>query len=381
MLAQRVSTVKPFLVMEVLERAQELERKGKNVIHLEIGEPDFDTPAKIGEAAAQALHDGHTHYTHSLGDLELREAVAQWYARRYGVSVTPDRVLLFSGTSPAMMLLFQALLDPGDETILSDPGYACYANFVAFAGGKPVYVPTAEDDGFQFDPDEVLRHVTPRTRALLINSPCNPTGILLSPERMRRLAASGPLVVSDEIYHGLTYDDGPEHSILEFTDNAVVINGFSKAFAMTGWRLGYLIVPSRLVRPMQILMQNFFISPNAAVQRAALAALRCCEEDVRIMREEYDKRRKILLAGLKDLGFRIPVEPKGAFYMLVNARHLGSDSLQLAFEILEQVQVGVTPGIDFGSQAEGFLRFSYANSVENIQEALRRLGTFIASRK
>ncbi len=380
MVAQRVSTVKPFLVMEVLERAQELERAGKNVIHLEIGEPDFDTPARVCEAAAQALNTGHTHYTHSLGDFELREEISLWYGRRYGVEVSPERVLLFSGTSPAMMLLFQALLEPGDETILSNPCYACYSNFVTFAGGRPVYVPTAEEEGFRFDPDDVLRHITPRTRALLVNSPSNPTGILLESDRMRRLAEAGPLVVSDEIYHGLTYGDGPEHSILEFTDNAVVINGFSKAFAMTGWRLGYLIVPAALVRPMQILMQNFFISPNAAVQRAAIAALRHCGEDVRAMRERYDERRRILLDGLKNLGFRIPVEPKGAFYALINARHLGQDSLKLAFEILEEVHVGVTPGIDFGSQAEGFLRLSYANSIENIREALSRLRVFIESR-
>ncbi len=380
MVAQRVSTVKPFLVMEILERAQELERAGKNVIHLEIGEPDFDTPARIGEAAAQALDTGHTHYTHSLGDFELREEIALWYKRRYGVEVSPECVLLFSGTSPAMMLLFQALLDPGDETILSNPCYACYSNFVTFAGGRPVYVPTTEEEGFRFDPDDVVRSITPRTRALLVNSPSNPTGILLEPDRMRRLAEAGPLVVSDEIYHGLTYGDGPEHSILEFTDNAVVINGFSKAFAMTGWRLGYLIVPAALVRPMQILMQNFFISPNAAVQRAAIAALRHCAEDVRLMRERYDERRRILLDGLKELGFHIPVEPKGAFYALINARRLGRDSLKLAFDILEEVQVGLTPGIDFGSQAEGFLRLSYANSIPNIREALSRLRVFIESR-
>lgn len=381
MFAPRVATVTPFLVMEVLERAKAMERQGEHIIHLEIGEPDFDTPQCINEAAMQALSQGHTHYTHSLGDLDLREAIVEWYANRYKVRVNPDQVLVFSGTSPAMMLLFNALLDTGDEVLLSDPCYACYPSFVRFAGGVPTFVPAEESDGFRFNPDETARRITPRTKAMLINSPCNPTGILLEPERMARLAALGPLVVSDEIYHGLTYDDGPENSILEFTDNAVVIGGFSKAFAMTGWRLGYLIVPPSFVRPLQILMQNFFISPNAAVQRAGIAALHKAGDAVCSMRAMYDERRLRILNGLKELGFSIPVEPKGAFYALVNARHLGQDSLALAFDILEKARVGVTPGIDFGSRAEGFLRFSYANSVENIDEALRRLKTYIAEKR
>jgi len=379
MFAERVSGITPFLVMEILERAKEMERAGDNVVHLEVGEPDFDTPACICDAAKLALGQGYTHYTHSLGDQDLREEVCAFFKRRYNVTVTPNRVLAFSGTSPAMMLLFSSILNPGDEVILSNPCYACYDNFVKFAGGVPREVLTEEEDGFQYRPEDVAANINSRTRAILINSPCNPTGILLEPERMRRMAELGTLIVSDEIYHGLTYDNAPEHSILEYTDNAVVIGGFSKAFAMTGWRLGYLIVPEHMTRSMQILMQNFFISPNAAVQRAGIAALRNGWDDAERMRLIYDERRKVLLSGLKKLGFNIPVEPKGAFYMLVNARHLGRDSLKLAFDILEKAKVGVTPGIDFGSQAEGFLRFSYANSFENIQEALRRLEGYIAS--
>jgi aspartate/methionine/tyrosine aminotransferase len=239
---------------------------------------------------------------------------------------------------------------------------------------------TEEEDGFQYRPEDVARQINGRTKAILINSPSNPTGILLEPERMRRMADLGTLIISDEIYHGLTYGDAPEHSILEYTDNAVVIGGFSKLYAMTGWRLGYLVVPENMVRPLQIPMQNFFISPNAAVQRAGIAALRQAGEDAARMRAIYDERRKMLLAGLRRLGFNIPVEPKGAFYMLVNARHLGQDSLKLAFDILEKARVGVAPGIDFGSRAEGFLRFSYANSFENIQEALLRLKGYIEKR-
>lgn len=380
MLANRMGEMSPFLVMEVLDRVKEMERRGINVIHMQVGEPDFDTPPCIIEANAKALAEGHTHYTHSLGDAALREAIAGYYLRRYKVSVDPGRILVFSGSSPAMMTLFSALLNPGDEVIVSNPAYACYKNFVRFPGGKVVETPTFEEEGFQFRPDDVKKSVSAKTKAILINSPCNPTGILLEPARMAELAGLGPLIVSDEIYHGLTYDNGPEHSILEFTDNAVVIGGFSKAWAMTGWRLGYLIVPQHLVRPLQILMQNFFISPNAAAQRAGIAALEKCDADVAKMRDIYNQRRVFMLDGLKKLGFHIPVEPRGAFYILINARHLGKDSLALAYDILEKAHIGVTPGIDFGTQAEGFLRLSYANSMENLAEGLRRLEGYIKSK-
>ena len=226
--ASRMENVTSFLVMDVLERAQELERAGTSVIHMEIGEPDFATPSCIVDAAKRALDEGFTHYTHSMGDLELREAVAEHYRNRYGASVAPGRVFVFPGTSPGMTMLFQALLDPGDEVILSNPGYACYSSLVRMAGGIPSEALTHEDDGFQFRPEDVARLITPRTKAILVNSPCNPTGILLEPERMKALAELGPLVISDEIYHGLTYGGGPEHSMLEFTDNAVIINGFSR---------------------------------------------------------------------------------------------------------------------------------------------------------
>ena len=366
--------------MEVLECAQKLEREGASIIHLELGEPDFDTPECIRQAAFKALDEGQTHYTHSLGDVELREHLCAYYKRRYGVGLHPDQVLIFPGSSPAMMVLFSALLDPGDEVILSNPGYACYPNFVRYAGGVPVWTLTHEEEGFQFRPEDVAKQISPRTRAVLINSPCNPTGIVLEPERMRALAELGPMIVSDEIYHGLTYGDAEEHSILEYTDNAVVIGGFSKAYAMTGWRLGYLIVPRDLVRPMQALMQNFFLSTNSAVQKAGIAALTCADEDVARMHATYDERRRFLLGELKRLGFNIPVEPMGAFYMLINARHLGSSSMELAFDLLEKAHIGITPGIDFGSQTEGFLRLSYANSIDNLAEAMRRLEAYIRQR-
>jgi len=378
-IANRAQEIQPFMVMEVLERAQELEARGERIIHLEIGEPDFPTPACIQEAMARAVKDGQTGYTHSLGILPLREAIALHYARQYGVKVTPDRVLVTAGTSPAMWMLFAMLLEAGDEVILSDPHYACYPNFIRFCGGRTVCVDVLEEDGFQFRPEDVRQKISPRTKAILINSPANPTGTLLSRERMAALAGLGPLVVSDEIYHGLVYD-GQEHSILEFTDRAVVFNGFSKAFSMTGWRLGYLIVPPEMVRPLQKMHQNFFISANAFVQAAGIAALQEGAPETARMRAVYDQRRRFLVPALRALGFGVACEPTGAFYVFANAKRFGADSKALAFEILEQAKVCVAPGIGFGRNGEGYLRFSYANSLENLTEGLRRLESFLARR-
>jgi aspartate/methionine/tyrosine aminotransferase len=240
-------------------------------------------------------------------------------------------------------------------------------------------VDVLEEDGFQFRPEEVKTRISPRTKAILINSPANPTGTLLSAERMAALAALGPLVLSDEIYHGLVYE-GREHSVLEFTDRAVVFNGFSKAFAMTGWRLGYVIVPPEMVRPLQKMHQNFFISANAFVQAAGVVALREALPDSERMRQAYDERRRFLVPGLRALGFGIASEPNGAFYVFANAKRFSTDSYAFAFELLERARVCVAPGVGFGKNGEGYLRFSYANSFENLAEALRRLEQYLAER-
>ena len=376
MASQRAEEISPFLAMEVLERARALEAQGIDIIHLEVGEPDFDVPQCVKEACARAVAEGHTHYTHSLGSLELREAICEHYRRSYGVAVQPDQVVVTSGTSPAMLLLFAALVESGDEVILSDPAYACYPNYVRFAGGVPVTVPVYEEDAFQYRPEAVRQRLTPRTRAILINSPANPTGNLLPADRMQALAELGPWIVSDEVYHGLVYE-GRERSILEFTDHAFVLNGFSKLYAMTGLRLGYLIAPREYVRPIQKMQQSFFICASSVAQQAGLAALTGAGEEVARMRATYNQRRQFMLQGLRALGFGITVEPTGAFYVFANARHLSTDSLKLAFDILERAHVGVTPGIDFGPHGEGYLRFSYANSLENIAEGLQRLGRYL----
>lgn len=378
--SERACEIPPFIVMDVLEAAQSLERRGVSVIHLEVGEPDFDTPECIKEAAYKAVRNGETHYTHSLGLPELREAICEHYHRQYGVTVTPDRIIVTSGTSPAMLLLFSALMNPGDEVIISDPHYACYPNFIRFLGGKPVRVPVFESEGFQYTSEAIRERITTRTKAIVINSPSNPTGNLLNPERMAEIASLGIPIISDEIYHGLVYEDR-EHSILEFSDRAFVLNGFSKAYAMTGWRLGYLIAPEEFIRPMQKIQQNLFISASAFVQKAGIAALRKAEPDVLRMRAIYDERRKFMIRRLRELGIGIRVEPTGAFYVLANIRAYSEDSYRMAFDILERAHVGVTPGIDFGPHGEGYLRFSYANSLENIREGMNRLERYLEAHK
>src|SRR4030067_672119 len=376
MVSKKAQEIPPFIVMDVLEKAQEVERNGEHIIHLEVGEPDFDTPECINEACYRAICEGKTHYTHSLGLIELREAIAEDTWKRYRVKISPEQILIASGTSPAMLLLFAALLEPGDEVILSNPYYPCYPNIIRFVGGSPVFVPVRGEDGFQYLPEMIEERLSPRVKGIMINSPSNPTGNVMEPERMMKIAGYSPFVVSDEIYHGLVYE-GEAHSILEFTDHAFVINGFSKLYAMTGWRLGYLIAPKEFIRPMQKIQQNLFISASSFSQWAELAGLKEARKDLERMRETYDQRRRYLIPRLRGLGFGITVEPTGAFYILANAKRFSLDSYALAFDILKEAKVGVAPGIDFGTGAEGYMRFCYANSLENIEEGMKRLGRYL----
>jgi (5-formylfuran-3-yl)methyl phosphate transaminase len=378
----RANDIPPFIVMDVLERSTQLAAQGKDIIHMEVGEPDFDTPECISQAAIQAIKDGRTHYTHSLGIMELREAVAADYGKLYGVEVDPERVMITAGTSPALLLLFSALLEPGQEVIISDPAYACYDNFINFVGGRSVRVPVREAEGFQYRPAEIGAAMGPDTKAIMVNSPANPTGQLLSAERMAAIAElapgkpGGPYIISDEIYHGLVYE-GEDHSILEFTDNAFVLNGFSKLYAMTGWRLGYVIAPANYMRPLQKMHQNFAICAPSMAQWAGVAALKEARPDAERMVARYAQRRRAIVDGLKELGFSIPVEPNGAFYVMTRCGHLEPDDYKLAFDILEKTGVAIAPGRDFGPGGHGYLRFSYCNSLENIKEGLARLGDYI----
>ena len=376
----RSQQMPPFIVMEVLERAKALEAQGHDIIHMEVGEPDFPPPEKVKLAAIAALERGETHYTHSLGIEPLRQAIAEHYRQKYSVSVYADQVIVTQGTSPALLLVLCSLLDPGDEVILANPAYACYANFIRYIGGVAVELPVRAENGFNLDPDEVQKQITPKTKAILINSPANPTGTLVPPETMQQLAELGPPVISDEIYHGLVYGD-KERSMLEFSSDVFVLNGFSKYYAMTGFRLGYVIAPREFVRPIQKAQQNLFICASSISQWAGLSALTDIHPELAHMVNIYDERRRYLLQALPELGFKIAFEPKGAFYILADARFLGSDSNALAFDILEKVHVALDPGIDFGSNAEGYLRFSYANSLDKIKIGVERLKGYIDATK
>lgn len=374
--SRRTEGITPFIVMDVLERAKEMEAEGKEIVHLEIGEPDFDTPEPVKEAAVRALADGDTHYTHSLGKNELREEITAYYRDKYNVHISPGQVIVTMGTSAGMLLVFSTLLDKGSEVILPDPHYACYPNFIRYLEGNPVPVPINEDDGFKYNAVEVAKNITPATRAVMLNSPGNPTGAVYGAGELRALAGLDRLIVSDEVYHGLVYE-GHEHTILEFTDRAFVINGFSKLFAMTGWRLGYVIAPLQFIRPMQVLQQNLFICASSFAQAAGVAALRDCGEHIAEMVKIYDRRRLYLLERLKKMGISTRFDPTGAFYALANVKNYTDNSYAFAFDILENAGVAVTPGIDFGQNCEGYLRISYANSLDNIKEGLDRLENYL----
>ncbi|WP_300456465.1 pyridoxal phosphate-dependent aminotransferase [Desulfobacula sp.] len=378
--ADRCEHITPFIVMDILEKIHKMEAAGIDVVHMEIGEPDFNVPECVNRVSIDAFLGNETHYTHSLGDIRLREAISAYHQTTYGTAIDPGQILVTSGTSPAMLLLFSVLVNPGDEIIISDPHYACYANFIRYVQGVPVTVPVYEDNGFIYTPEAIKGKITPKNRAIFINSPSNPTGNVIPKKRMQQIVdiaqANNLYVISDEIYHGLVYE-GREHSIYEFTDKAFVLNGFSKLFAMTGLRLGYLIAPPWFVRALQILQQNFFICANSVAQLAGAVALKDAHKETQAMRETYNKRRIYVIERLKHMGLGITVEPTGAFYVFANAKHISTDSYALAFDILEKAHVGVTPGIDFGANGEGYLRFSYANSMENLEMGLDRMEGYL----
>jgi len=368
--------IAPFFVMDVLERAKEIEAQGKKVIHFEIGEPDLPTPKIICDEAIEAIRVGDTKYTPSLGIPELREAIAEDYKEKYGVNIPPGRVVITSGSSPALFLTMLSLLEHEDEVIITDPHYSCYPQIIKIAGGLPKRVRIYEEDGFQIDINSLKKAISKKTKAIVINSPSNPTGVVLEPNVIKEISELGLYIISDEIYHGLVYE-GKAHTIYEFTDRAFSVNGFSKLYSMTGWRLGYFIAPEDFIRPTQKLQQNLFISPNPFVQRAGVAAIRKAKREAKEMVQIFSERRKKMIEGLRDLGFVIRSEPKGAFYVFVNVKSLNDSSQELAFDILEKSHVAVTPGIDFGYGGEGYLRFSYTTSLDDIDEGIKRLGEYI----
>lgn len=371
-----VEAMTPFIVMDVLERANELQAQGIDVVHLEVGEPDFDIPSCVASAAQAACNNGKTHYTHSLGNPVLRGEIARFYKKEYGVEVDPDCIVVTSGSSPAILMALLILCEPDSEVILSNPGYACYSNFIQAVNAKPVAVELKPEHRFQYDLESIKAAITDKTRAIFVNSPMNPTGGLVDDAVFEQLAQLGIPIISDEIYHGLVYE-GRARSILEFTRNAFVLNGFSKRFAMTGMRLGYLIAPPSCIRYLQTIQQNLFICAPSISQEAGIAALKHAEDDVKGMRETYRSRRDYMVSRLLKMGFGIPAAPQGAFYVFCDASRFTNDAYAFAFDVLEKAHVGITPGIDFGSAGKEYVRFSYANSLDRIKIGLDRLEAYL----
>ncbi|WP_414444131.1 pyridoxal phosphate-dependent aminotransferase [Burkholderia sp. 22PA0106] len=383
-LASRVDAIQPFHVMEVVKQAALLEQAGRDVIHMSIGEPDFTAPEPVIEAAAAAMRRGVTQYTSALGIAPLREAIAAHYLRTYGLTIAPERIVVTAGASAALLLACLALVGRDDEVLMPDPSYPCNRHFVAAAEGRPVLVPSGPEARFQLTADDVRERWGDRTRGVLLASPSNPTGTSLAPDELGRILGAvrehGGFAIIDEIYQGLSYD-GPPVSALSFSDDAITVNSFSKYFNMTGWRLGWLVVPPALVGVFEKLAQNLFICASALAQHAALA---CFEADTLAIYEtrrlEFMRRRDYIVPALESLGFEVPVKPDGAFYVYARcgkvAHPAASDSAKLVDAMLQDAGVVLVPGMDFGSHApRNYIRLSYATAYGRIEEAVARLRT------
>ncbi len=384
-IAARMAEIGPFHVMELMAKAKALEAAGREIVHMEVGEPDFPTPQPIIEAAQRFIAGGQVFYTHALGLPRLREAIAGFYASRYGVSVDPARIVVTAGASGALLLALGALISPGDEWLLTDPGYPCNRHFVRLLEGVPRALAVDAATNFQPTAEKVGAGWTVQTKGLLVASPANPTGTLIDPTQLAALwetvrVRGGNLIV-DEIYHGLTYGSDAR-TALEISDEIVVINSFSKYFGMTGWRLGWLVVPPAMVRNVEKLAQNLYIAPSTPAQHAALAAFAPATlEILEERRAAFRARRDLLLPGLRKLGFRIGAEPQGAFYIYADIGDLGQDSFGLAERLIEDAGVAATPGLDFGANDPArHMRFAYTVGVEKLAAGLARMEAFFARR-
>ena len=382
MQARRLRHISPFRVVELLERAKVLEEAGHRVVHFEVGEPDFPTAAPIVQAAHRALDAGATKYTQALGIPELRRRIARHYHDTSGMDLSAERVVVTAGASGALLLLSALLLDPDDELLLTDPGYPCNDAFVHLVNGMPVRVPAGAEQGFRLDAEAVAQAWSASTRGLLVASPANPTGVVLDAAALGNLAdvvrARDGFLVLDEIYQGLTFagpGTAPSRSVLAVADEAYVLNSFSKYFGMTGWRLGWMVVPEAQVEAVARLAQNLFISPSSLAQHAALAAFE--PEAMAIhesRRQAFGRRLTLMCDGLEALGFTIPVRPGGAFYVYVDVSHTGLEAVDFCWKLLEEHRVAATPGIDFGSlAAERFVRFAFTTGEESITLGLERI--------
>lgn len=361
--------------MELLEKAKEMEAQGEDVIHMEVGEPDFETPQHVKDEAIKAIAGGQTFYTHSLGVAELRQKISTHYEKREGLFVSPDRIVITNGTSGAFLLLAAVLLEQGRTLALSDPGYPCYRNFALLADAEIIALPVSSETGYQVVPDQI-KALREGPDVLILCNPSNPTGAVYQEGTIARLyqvlSARDCILVVDEIYGGLTYGR-TLRTALSLGDDIVVVNGFSKTHAMTGWRLGWMVVPHELVRPIQKVAQNVFISPPSIAQHAALHAFDV-DADLEEMRKTYEERRSYMLPRLRRLGFNIPIDPDGAFYVYAGIEKWSLDSMTFVERALAEAKVAITPGYDFGSYRAGaHIRFSYANSLERLKEGCDRL--------
>jgi aspartate/methionine/tyrosine aminotransferase len=381
-LAARLDEIEPFHVMELLKMAAALEQAGRSVIHMGIGEPDFPAAQPVLDAAAKAIAGGTMRYTHAVGLPALRDAIAADYQQRFGVDVAAERIVITAGASGALLLACAALVGRDDEVLMPDPSYPCNRHFVTAFEGRARLIPSGPAQRFQLSAAMVREHWSPSTRGVLLASPSNPTGTSIATNELRHIAAlvreRGGFTVVDEIYQGLSYD-APPFSALSLGEDIIVINSFSKYFNMTGWRLGWLVVPPSMMAAVEKLAQNFFICASTLAQQAALACF--TPESMAIFEQrksEFKRRRDYLVPELQRLGFTIPVLPDGAFYVYADCSRFSEDADAFTRDVLQATGVVMTPGLDFGTQdVERYIRVSYATSMENLQEAVRRLETYL----
>ncbi|MCD6498333.1 MAG: pyridoxal phosphate-dependent aminotransferase [Deltaproteobacteria bacterium] len=383
--AHRTEEIAPFYVMQILARAAELEAAGKDVVHMEVGEPDFDTAPPIVEAGRRALAEGKTHYTPAIGIRALREAVSQFYRNRYDVEVPAERIVITPGATGALQLVLAATVDSGRSVMMTDPGYPCNRHYVTLLGGRTIAVPVDPETNYQLNADLAAKYMDADTAALLVASPANPTGAVLDDAGLQSLMAlaadQNRFLIVDEIYHGLSY--GRSLPTAAASPSVFVVNSFSKYFGMTGWRIGWVVAPPEHMDALDRLAQNMFLAVSTMAQHAALAAFQ--PETIQVLeqrRDEFQRRRDYLVPALKKLGFGVPVDPAGAFYVYADSSAVVPDSFSFCRDLLEEAGVAVTPGLDFGShRAADHIRFAYTTSIDRLREGMDRTARFMESRR
>jgi len=382
--ADRMLSIKPFHVMDILARAHQLEAEGKNIVHMEVGEPDFVTLPEITEAGRKALADGKTHSTAATGLPQLREAISAYYQREYNRQVPAEQVVVTPGASGALQLALGVTINPGDGVLMADPGYPCNRHMVSMFGGKVQSVPVDAETGFQLNEQLVQRYWQTDTKAVMLASPSNPTGTIIQNGEVTKIcdyvSSRNGVVIADEIYHGLVYGDAVETAAI-YNDHVIVINSFSKYFGMTGWRVGWLVAPPELVGPIDHLAQNIFLSASTPAQHAAVVALSgSLKPALDERRDLFRQRRDYLLAAIRETGFNVPASPQGAFYIYADSSELASDSLELSQRLLEHAGVAITPGLDFGTHHHAdYVRFAYTTGMDRLVAGIESIKKYLGA--